>query len=1121
MGLMRPLPVAPDAAARARALEAGASFLVDAPAGSGKTELLIQRYLRLLALVEAPEAVVALTFTVKAAAEMRTRVLDALERAAGSPRPGAPHAALTWDLAAAVLERDREHAWNLRTHPARMRIQTIDALCAAVTRRMPWLSRFGAQPEVTEHAEDLYREAARRLVARLPEPVAVLLERLDNDAAGLTKLVAEMLARRDQWLRHIVERAPRAELEQGLRTVIQDELARLRERVPPACAGEIAALARVAAGNLRASGRESEITACEGLTALPGTEPGEAPQWLGIAGLLLTDKGEWRRQVNVSTGFPADQKEVKRRCEQLLRALEREEEFREALKGVKKLPPPAYDEDAWQALEALSRVLLDAAAELQMVFGERGLVDFAEVAQRASVALGSEDHPTDLALALDYRIQHVLVDEFQDTSLSQYRLLRQLTAGWERGDGRTLFLVGDPMQSIYRFREAEVGLFLRARQEGIGTVAVEPLRLEMNFRSQAGIVEWVNRVFREVFPRREDIPMGAVTYQPSVAREADEEQTVRVHPFFGEQPRAEAERTVELIREARTAQPAGTIAILARARTHLPHILRALAAAGLRYRAIEIDELGTRPVIQDLLALVRALEDASDRTAWLAVLRGPWCGLTLADLHTLAADEAPRAIWDVVREEGWLERLGPDGRARLTRVREVLGAAFGHRRREPLRGWVERTWVALGGPACLRTETDAEDAEAFFQLLETLEEGGEAPDGRTLAEKAAGLFAAPDLEADESLHVLTIHKAKGLEFDTVILPGLGSRPRVDEGRLLAWLETTGSHGESLLLLAPVKPSGGATDPIVDYVRGIERKKEEHEAARLLYVAATRARRRLHLLGHVPVREQDGKAVPGDPESGSLLARLWPVVAPEFAARWTEGSGPVVAEEAQARGETRLRRLRSGWMPPPAPAAVAWQPELPEEAEAGAAPVSFDWAGETRRHVGTVVHRLLRRIAEEGVDRWDGAAVAQARPVTQAALGSLGVPPAEIAGAAAEVERALAASLADPRGRWILERSHAGARCEYALAGLVRGRLLEGVLDRTFVDAEGTRWIIDYKTGAHEGAGAEAFLDAEQERYRAQLEGYAALFAGLEQRPIRLGLYFPLMGAWREWGYGES
>src|SRR2546423_11238143 len=159
-----------DAKAREAALDPRRSFIVQAPAGSGKTELLVQRYIRLLAAVEKPEEILAITFTIKAAAEMRKRVLEKITNA-----------------------RDIAH---------RLRIQTIDAFCASLVRQMPVTSRFGAQPGVVEDASKHYRDAARRTIAEFTPQVGTLLLHLDNNAEVATDLIASMLARRDQWLRH-------------------------------------------------------------------------------------------------------------------------------------------------------------------------------------------------------------------------------------------------------------------------------------------------------------------------------------------------------------------------------------------------------------------------------------------------------------------------------------------------------------------------------------------------------------------------------------------------------------------------------------------------------------------------------------------------------------------------------------------------------------------------------------------------------------------------------------------------------------------------------------------------------------------------------------------------------
>jgi ATP-dependent exoDNAse (exonuclease V) beta subunit len=190
--------------------------------------------------------------------------------------------------------------------------------------------------------------------------------------------------------------------------------------------------------------------------------------------------------------------------------------LREALVALRAAPPPSYTETQWEALEAIVALLKPAVAQLLALFGERGEVDFTQIAHGALQALGTPDEPTDRLLSMDVRVRHLLVDEFQDTSNSQWELLERLTAGWESGDGRTLFVVGDPMQSIYRFRDAQVGLFLHAWHAGLPGVKLEPLTLSTNFRSQAKIVEWVNEMFPHVLPAAEDESSGAVPYSPSV-----------------------------------------------------------------------------------------------------------------------------------------------------------------------------------------------------------------------------------------------------------------------------------------------------------------------------------------------------------------------------------------------------------------------------------------------------------------------------------------------------------------------------------------------------------------------------------------------------------------------------
>ena len=543
------------------------------------------------------------------------------------------------------------------------------------------------------------------------------------------------------------------------------------------------------------------------------------------------------------------------------------------LHNLRSLPPTRFDDRQWQVLAALFEVLPIAVVQLRLAFQRAGAVDFIEVAVAARTALGPSDAPSDLAYALDYRIQHWLVDEFQDTSHSQFALLEALTAEWQRDDGRTVFLVGDPMQSIYAFRQAEVGLFLQARHTGLGSLPLTPLQLTVNFRSQAGLVEWVNDSFADAFPPVEDVARGAVTFESSVAfHEALEDLAVAVHAFPGKNYALEAARVLEIIRQSRVEDPRGSIAVLVRTRSHLLDIVAHLQQAGIRYRAIDIDPLERRPVVQDLLALTRALQHTADRPAWLAILRAPWCGLKLADLLALAGADRNAAVWDLVRRPELQGQLDDEAQQRLARFIAVMERALPLAGRLPAARLIEKTWMELGGPAGLDSSRAVEDADAFLNLLEKAAPGA-GVDLEELHAQMGKLFAQPDPEADETLQLMTLHKSKGLEFDTVILPGLARTPRNDDASLLLWMDQAVLPGQIAPLLAPIKEAGAERDELYRWVQSEQSQKFDFEVTRLLYVAVTRARKRLHLLAHCGISQKTGEVLAAGRRT--LLGRLWP------------------------------------------------------------------------------------------------------------------------------------------------------------------------------------------------------------------------------------------------------
>ncbi|MEW5837771.1 MAG: UvrD-helicase domain-containing protein [Pseudomonadota bacterium] len=1180
-----------DSAIREQALDPELCCIVQAPAGSGKTELLIQRILVLLTRVERPEEILAITFTKKAAGEMRSRVLKALHEA---EQPLAadtdPHLLRQRERALAALAHDRKQGWNLLQQPARLGIQTIDSLCASLAARLPLTAGFGAPSAIDNTPQTLYLEAATQVLALIEtqfdeddadaRALEILLPHLGNNLARVRDLLAAMLARRDQWLRH-TQNVDRRALEAALVNQVDAELDRLHRLLPSGLRDEISTVAATLCAHLEQQGvDDGDARMHWQVKSWPAPLAAELGRWQGLANLLLTQGGTWLKSPNKNHGVPApgdapdkegkaERKAFKERFLRLLAELGEHDGLEQALHACRSLPAPRYAQNDWDVLAALLQLLNLAVAELNLIFAMRGTADYVENALAAQRALGNglgdgHDEPSDLLLALDYRLRHILIDEFQDTSTTQFELLKRLIAGWQPGEsayseaeGRSLFLVGDPMQSIYRFREAEVGLFLLAQTAGVGEIRLKPLELSTNFRSQAGIVDWVNRVFPQVLAPADNIFEGAVRYAEPAAvafHPEAEGEAVRLHLLdrltdapdaedddIAERGMIEAEHLVGVVQQTlaelesdgeQVKESDRSIAILVRSRSHLARIIPALRKAGIALQAVEIERLAEQPMVLDLLALTRALLHPADRIAWLAVLRAPWCGLPLNDLLTLVANAPEDALWRLMQDEARLAGLTEDARTRLLHLRTLMARSLAESGRVPLRRQVEGLWLALGGASCVTDARELTEAEIYFDLLDALhqEHGGEI-DAPLLEKALQDLYAPADSPkaGQPVVQLMTIHKSKGLQFHSVILPGLARTPPNGESRLLLWREVENAQGESELLLAPIKAVGEGKEQksapsLYAWLQTMDARREAHETSRLLYVAATRAIQRLHLIAEAP-RDKNGA---WNAPARSLLHKLWPGIAfmlneaPPPATQQTANQAGTAQTESLLRvaGASRLRRIAQIGAAPTPPATI----ELPQR-EHTLRPSTHaihneDWRtnDETPRHVGTLLHRLFERIALDGLQTWDAHLQQPNKltPMLSRELLRLGLAAPQLDGALEQVFKALSSTLADPRGRWILS-AHEDARCEWALGGLIEYIPVNAIIDRSFID-QGTRWIIDYKTASPQPLEEiEHFLDRQQELYRAQLESYASLLCRQDASiDTKLGLYFPALAQWREW-----
>lgn len=1096
-----------DHAARAQAIDPTVSCLVQAPAGSGKTELLTDRLLALLGTVNRPEEIVAITFTRKAAAEMHARVLAKL-RAAQQPCPAESHRRRSWELAVKALERDRERGWGLLDYPARLSIRTIDSFCAHLVRSMPWLSSLGGVPGIADDARPHYQEAARATLELADDMPCVrdFLDHMDVDFAAAQAVLAGMLANRDHWVALMGMADSTEYLRDSLDDAIAEELAIVAACMPPGWVQEIGPALVAAANTLLAGERSSDLCALadwDGETLPEGVE--HVPFWRGVSAAVLKADGGVRATVNAMQGFPA---KTEHRTVMLawLGALAPDDPCVAPLRGVRELPVGGYTAAQEATIRTFLQVLRLALAQLQLRFIEQGEVDFAEIALRALEALGTPDEPTDLLLSLDASIRHILVDEFQDTSRLQIGLLERLTAGWQEGDGRTLFLVGDPMQSIYRFRKADVGGFLRVRDGGVGELLLQTLELRDNFRSVGNVVEWVNATCGPIFPVRNHPDLGAIAYTPSQPfNDGHDAAGVHFHPFWRDADDAGTGRTdaqaamldqvVELARKALDAHPSSDhpVAVLVRSRSHLGDLVQRLTRAGVPCRAVELVSLRSRQVVSDVLQLARALSHAGDRLAWLSVLRSPLCGLTLESLHQLAGASAG-AIPELM--QAWLAQhpegdgnLPPGEARRLRAAANVLLDTGNTGGAQPFARWLQYQWQRLGGPRVYAGAADHADVEQVFRLVERLAPFG-GLDPAELEKAIDDLYAAP-AATGRSVEIMTIHKSKGLEFETVILPALERLPNRDNAPLLA-----ADLSKGRLLLGPIKArASDAPDPVSAYLAWREKQRAAFEADRLLYVALTRARHTLHLLGILVLTDGDIR----QPGAGSLLGRLWPHLPTPTPPAETAARDTAAPVPQPMQGRPLLRRVLAD---------VPDEEHTPFAVPADGQPWQWPADAGPEPIVGTVAHAWLERLGREGLHAWTTQRLEGMGPVFARQLSRAGVAPDALPRAVDDLRDTLLATLASERGRWLLQA--AASYREWALLDL-DGRV--SVIDLA-ISLDDSWLVVDYKTGRpRPDESADAFAARMRERYGPQLQRYCDHVAALDGRPALGALYFPRADLW--------
>lgn len=1092
-----------DSQQRQEATDPHQSFIVQAPAGSGKTELITQRYLRLLANVSYPEEIIALTFTRKAASEMRERVLHALMKASEGFVPKSEHQALTQAYALAALKRSSENQWGLLEQPLRLKIMTIDSLCQMLSQSLPLYEEKTTYAAIADQPFALYERAVRATLEEalshegFHSTISLLLEHLDNRQDVLIELLTVLLSQREQWLSliHFARNQSRNELEKGWQLIEKHELARLLDSVPLPLREELQDLSRrIAHIELEQNSARCHLKDWETFSQL------NREIAASLASLLLTKDEKLRKgfdhHVGLKKGVCHDSLyyELKKRSQDLLAELSIVPDFIKALIRVKSLPFPSYSEGQWVVLQALLSLLPRVVEHLEEVFQDSNTLDFNAIAEQACLALDKVPNHADLKRYFPYELSHLLVDEFQDTSIQQFRLISKLVAHFSPTSGKTLFVVGDPMQSIYRFRQAEVGLFLKAKTEGVGAVHLKSLELCCNFRSTANILSWVNQSFKGIFPARDDIESGAISFYPSVAcLKAREDSGIYAYSYVN--AKAEAEALSLLIEEILIQRPKESIAILVRSRTQLKEIIPALQAKKIPFQGVDVKKLASMSHLLDTMTLTKALLMPAHRLSWLALLVSSFAGLSLADLHAIANFDKKQSIYFALERLDKIPYLSEEGRIRARFVFRVMAKALEKRQQKPLVTWVVKTLKNLHADAIF-TSLQWNDLEQFFLLLERFSQQGFI-DFKPFEKEFKRLYSQRVIKAQ--VQIMTIHKSKGLEFDSVILPSLGSKKSKMDKPLLRFLQLP-THDKELLLLSPIHAADQNNCLLYDYLGEIFGEKEDYEQQRLLYVAATRAKKNLYLLDNQekitkgsfrelltqhPFEVLDAKnSVQTEQEEALPTLLRLPLKYYQASEELLQG-GSMMLDES-------FRHI---------PANHSSQVLAEGEETKELLPAHL---GNIERKKGIVAHELLQWICTYHPQ--DLKALPWS--LIERRFHSLGFDEHDERQAIEDLKRDIQRFFVDPRGAWLCQK-HEAEKNEYELLTEVEGKVVTRIIDRCFI-AQGYFWIIDFKTGSDAGLSQKAHRD--------QVNAYAALLSSAYQEPIRCGLYYLSKGHWVDWPY---
>jgi len=1040
-----------DQKTREEVINPESSFLVQAPAGSGKTTTLARRILHLLTVVEDPKEIIAISFTNKAAAEMHEKVLEQYKE----PKNG--------KVVKKIKARAREHKWD-EGFMDLLEIMTIDSLASKITRQAPLLSK-SLFMNITEDPHEIYETVVNETM-KDNEQLANLFPFLNHDYQKIKKQLIAELEIRDQWKDDIY--------------YYKNNPTKIEDKTKKYYAKEI----KDWVIKLRGFFKKDQIEDIKSIQSYLNPNFSEQESsidfWLIFRDLIMTKDGKVRKRFGPNEGFIKNKEGIFYK-EKLLKILN----YPNINNILKDLNNVIYEENITDILptkiHTVAILLSDLELNLQEQFMLRGELDYTQVVENAIVTLSE----TDVAILFDDNVSHILIDEFQDINKLQEKFLKLLTDNFSGNPGKSFFAVGDPMQSIYRFRKAEVEIFNTLQKtEKFGDIRIKACKLEVNFRSNRKIIKWLNDVYKHAFGEINDMDKGLISYHSScesletVKKKGD---GVKFHilknkkkHIYTEQQK-EAQYIFQTILKIREAKKDTEIVVLARNRSHLRALLTLMRRDDFPIEATEIDSIEYNQSFQDILCLTKALYNLNDRVSWIGILRAPWCGLKLEDLTCLFETNESETPWSIINTPSIVKHLTNDGQKRLAFLKNVISKSIQFRGRVAHRFFIESIWRQLLGQKTIVDTDDIERIDKFFDLVDQ----SSSPlsiDFERLERLIEDLKTNNKSTDPNPVRFFTIHKAKGDQFECVIIPGLGRIPKADDHSLIA-KDNIANKDNGILSLNNNRDD----EPnLYDYHRSKELIRRNNENIRLLYVAITRAKEDCHLIGSVTENSKGELS----PPKNSFLNILWPQ---DITLEYEE----VLDNEEFV---PKLRRLKSK---------------------------DFDRELEINTQISSIKDIEKKKISKDNIYTFTGSLIHNYYELIikkQLDINNLlskklsyiydifvkkKYSKPEISSAMEVVKDSLLSLQNSKDGQWIY-RLHEDEGMEVNYLHKINDEIKLLIPDRTFIE-DSTRWVIDYKTVF----GDKLDLEIEAKTHIEQLQIYESLFD--DGYLIQKAIYFVRQG----------